>query len=263
MAAQNAESHLKTLRAAIESDTRILVGLQKKLRMDRMPSRIECFDISSTAGKTAVAGMVTFYKGRPEPSLYRRYIIKTADSKDDYACMLEVLSRRYKKSETAQPLPDILMVDGGKGQLNIAASVISSLGLEKQILLLSIAKKDEKKGEVQDKVYRLGQVNPINFGRQGEVLLLVQRIRDEAHRCAITFHRKRRDRKAMHSALDSIPGVGRKRKALLLKHFKSVEKIRAATRAELRAVPGINRTTAEAVEKALAYDAACRQQPGR
>lgn len=251
LASQNAESHLKALKASIETDTKLLVRLQKRLKMDRVPWRIECFDISNTSGQTAVAGMIVFDKGNPKPSLYRKFKIKTADPKDDYACMSEVLGRRYGKNEASIPYPDILMVDGGKGQLNIAVSVIASLRLEEKIQIISIAKKDEKRGEVQDKVYKPGQVNPIYFGREGDILLFLERIRDEAHRFAISFHRKRRHKRSMHSELDSVPGIGKKRKAMLLRHFKSLKKIRAATLEELRAVPGINRDVAENVKKAL------------
>ncbi|UCD89555.1 MAG: excinuclease ABC subunit UvrC [Desulfobacterales bacterium] len=251
MSSQNARSHLKALKASIETDTRMLMRLQKRLKTDRIPWRIECIDVSSMAGKDTVAGIVVFEKGNPNPSLYRKYNIKTANPKDDYACMSEVLKRRYGKKEKSKPYPDILMVDGGKGQLNIAVSVILSLQLEKDFQVISIAKKDEKKGERQDKVYRAGQVNSIHFEGKGDVLLFLERIRDEAHRFAISFHRKRRTHRMMHSALDSIPGIGKKRKAALLKHFKSMKKIRAATLEELNAVPGINRKVAENVNRAL------------
>ncbi len=261
MASQNAESHLKALKASIQSDTQLLVRLQKRLKMDRTPWRIECFDISTLSGKTAVAGMAVFEKGNPNPSLYRKYKIKTADPKDDYACMSEVLKRRYGKNEASKPFPDILMVDGGKGQLNIAVSVLGSLQLERSIQIISIAKKDEKRGEVQDKVYQPGRVNAINFGREGDLLLFLGRIRDEAHRFAISFHRKRRSQQSMHSALDSIPGIGKKRKVMLLKHFKSIKKIRAATLEELRAVPGLNRTVAENVKRALTDDPVFQYRP--
>ena len=253
MSSQNAKSHLKALKASIETDIHMLGRLQKRLKMDRIPWRIECFDVSNMAGKEAVAGMIVFEKGKPNPSLYRKYKIKTANPKDDYACMAEVLKRRYGKSEKSKPYPDILMVDGGKGQLNIAVSVITSLKLEKNFQMISIAKKDEKKGQRQDKVYRAGQMNPINLVGEGDVLHFLERVRDEAHRFAISFHRKRRSKRLMHSVLDSIPGVGKKRKAMLLKHFKSMKKIRAATLEELCAVPGFNRKVAENINRSL-YD---------
>ena len=139
------------------------------------------------------------------------------------------------------------MVDGGKGQLNIAVAVLKELGLDRNFQILSIAKKDEMKGETIDKIYKPGQVNPVNMGREGDLLLFLQRIRYEAHRFAITFHRRRRSVTFMRSALDTIPGIGQKRKKALLKHFKSIKKIRAATLEELSAVPGMNRSVAENV----------------
>lgn len=252
MASQNAESHLKALKASIQSDTQLLVRLQKRLKINRIPWRIECVDISSTAGKTAVAGIIVFEKGKPKPSLYRKYKIKTADPKDDYACMAEVLGRHFGKSEASKPFPDLLMVDGGKGQLNIAVSVLASLRPEEKFQIISIAKKDEKRGEVQDKIYKPGQMNSIKFGREGDILLFLEKIRNEAHRFAVSFHRTRRNKRSMYSALDSIPGIGKKRKAMLLRHFKSIKKIRAASLEELCALPGLSRNVAEKVKQSLA-----------
>jgi len=251
LASRNAENSLKEFRASAASDMEILIQLKKRLKMDKIPQRIECFDISSISGTEGVAGMVVFEKGKPNKSLYRKYSLKSVDAKDDYSCMAEVLKRRYGNGEKSKPYPDILMVDGGKGQLNIAVSVIESLKLEQTFQIISIAKKNESKGETQDKIYKPGQVNPVNMGRGGEPLLFLERIRDKSHGFAISFHRKRREKKFIRSALDSIPGVGKKRKVTLLTHFKSIEKIRTATLEELSALPGINRNVAESVKKAL------------
>ncbi len=135
--------------------------------------------------------------------------------------------------------------------MNIAVSVIKDLKLDSCFEVIGIAKKDEKRGEKEDKIYKPGRVNPINFGREGDLLLFLQRIRDEAHRFAITFHRKRRTRTFMKSVLDNIPGIGKRRKEILLKHFKSIKKIRAATPEELSAIPGISHNVARAVKLAL------------
>jgi excinuclease ABC subunit C len=221
------------------------------LKMDRIPWRIECFDNSSISGKDAVSGMVVFEKGKPNKSLYRKYRIETESAQDDCACMAEALQRRYGKGKTSEPYPDILMVDGGKGQLNTAFSVIQSLGLDKNIQLISIAKKNDKKGETEDKIYKAGQVNPVNFSREGDLLLLLERIRDEAHRFAISFHRKRRSKTLMYSSFEAIPGIGEKRKKMLLKHFKSIKRIRTATLEELSALPGISDKLAETIKKGL------------
>ncbi len=252
MACQNAKNSLRELITEVSKDTQLLIRLQQRLKMDRLPFRIECFDNSSISGKDAVSCMVVFEKGKPNKSLYRKYRLKTAIAKDDYACMAEVLNRRYgKKNKTSEPYPDILMVDGGKGQLNIAVSVLTSLELEKKIQLISIAKRIEEKGEIQDKIYKPGQVNPVYLGREGDLILFLERIRDEAHRFAISFHRHRRSKTLMHSSLDSIQGVGKKRKLILFKHFKSIKKIRAATPEELSALPGISHKIAEKIKNSL------------
>jgi len=251
LASRNAENSLKEFKASAATDMEILIHLRKRLKMDKTPERIECFDISSISGTEAVAGMVVFEKGKPNKSLYRKYRLKSVDAQDDYSCMAEVLKRRYGNSEKSKPYPDILMVDGGKGQLNIAVSVIKSLKLEQTFQIISIAKKNESKGETQDKIYKPGQVNPVNMGRGGKPLLFLERIRDKSHGFAISFHRKRRGKRFIRSALDSIPGVGKKRKATLLIHFKSIKKIRAARLEELSALPGINRNVAKSVKKAL------------
>jgi excinuclease ABC subunit C len=143
------------------------------------------------------------------------------------------------------------MVDGGKGQLNIAAAVIRELGLDEEFSIVGIAKKDEHKGEVRDKIFKPGRANPLSFGREGELLLFLQRVRDEAHRFAVSFHRQRRTHKSLQSALDTIAGVGPKRKAALLKRFKTIKNIQAADLDEILALPGFNRRVAEAVMEAL------------
>ena len=251
MAYQNAQNSLRELIADMSRDSQLFIRLQQRLKMDRTPFRIECFDNSSISGKDAVSCMVVFEKGKPNKSLYRKYKLQTAIAKDDYACMAEVLYRRYGKDKTSKPYPDILMVDGGKGQLNIAFSILTSLKLEKKIQLISIAKRNDKKGETQDKIYKPGQANPVNLGREGDLILFLERIRDEAHRFAISFHRKRRIKTLMHSSLDSIQGVGEKRKLILLKHFKSIKKIRAATLEELSALPGISHNLAKTIKNGL------------
>jgi len=250
-ASQNAENSLKAHKALIANDVDLLSRLQKQLRMDRIPWRIECFDISNILGTSAVAGMVVFEKGKPNKSSYRKYKLQGTGIPDDYAYMAEVLKRRFGKGEKSKPYPDMLMVDGGKGQLNVAGAVINSLKLEQNFQIISIAKKNEKKGESRDKIFKLGQTNPVNLGRKGDLLLFLQKIRDEAHHFAISFHRKHRRKTFVHSALDSIPGIGQKRKKTLLTHFKSIKKIRTATLEELSALPGFNQKTAENVKRTL------------
>jgi excinuclease ABC subunit C len=252
MAFQNAEKNLRELLAEVSKDTQLLTRLRQRLKMANIPWRIECFDNSSISGTDAVSGMVVFEKGKPNKSLYRKFRLETESARDDCACMAEVLRRRYAKGKASEPYPDILMVDGGKGQLNTAFSVIQSLGLDKHIQLISIAKKDDRKGETQDKVYKAGQVNPVNFSREGDLLLFLERIRDEAHRFAVSFHRRRRSKTLMQSSFDAIPGIGEKRKKMLLKHFNSIKKIQKASLEELSALPGISDKLAETIKKGLA-----------
>jgi excinuclease ABC subunit C len=251
LAAHNAENELKNVIASHSAEMDLLLRLQKKLKMNQLPERIECFDNSNISGTEPVAAMVVFENARAKKSLYRRYRIKTVDGHDDYAYMDEVLKRRFGKGDESKPYPDLLMVDGGKGQLNIALAVIRDLGLEREFDIIGIAKKDEKKGETRDKIFKPGRANPLGFGREGELLLFLQRIRDEAHRFAISFHRSRRGKISLQSALDTIPGVGQKRKATLLKHFKTIKNIRAAGLDEIRSLPGFNRRTAESVIETL------------
>lgn len=255
MAAQNAENELTDRIAARIAEREMLGRLQKRLHLNRLPSHIECFDNSTISGASPVAGMVVFEAGKPKKSSYRRYAIKTVAAPyapDDYAYMVEILKRRLGKGAQSEPFPDLLMVDGGKGQLNIALSVLRELGLADRFDVIGIAKKDEKREESDDKIYKPGRANPISFGREGDLLLFLQRVRDEAHRFAISFHRKRRTKNAMGSALDAIPGIGAKRKKILLRHFGSIKKIRAATLEELSELPGMNRKAAEAIKSRLA-----------
>jgi excinuclease ABC subunit C len=251
MAERNAENELKNLRASRSAEMGLLIRLQKKLKMSRLPERIECFDNSNISGTEPVAAMVVFENARASKSLYRKYRIKTVLEHDDYAYMKEVLERRFGKGEDARPFPDLLMVDGGKGQLNIALAVIKDLNLAGEFEIVGIAKKDEAKGETRDKIFKPARANPLNFAREEDLLLFLQRIRDEAHRFAISFHRKRRQKKSLQSALDAVPGVGQKRKAVLLQHFKSIKRIRAAELEEIAALPGFNTKLAESVKKAL------------
>jgi excinuclease ABC subunit C len=251
LAIHNAENELENVIALHSAEFDLLLRLQKKLRMDDLPARIECVDNSNISGTEPVAAMVVFENGRAQKHLYRKYRIKTVSAHDDYAYMKEVLGRRFGKGDLSKPYPDLLMVDGGKGQLNIAVAVISDLGLEGKFGIVGIAKKDERKGEVRDKIFKPGRANPLSFGREGELLLFLQRVRDEAHRFAVTFHRRRRTKKSLQSALDAIAGVGPKRKATLLKHFKTIKNIRAADLDEIGTLPGFSRRAAEEVKKAL------------
>lgn len=251
MAVHNAENELKSIISSIASSADLLDRLQKKLGADKIPKRIECFDNSNISGKNPVSAMVVFENGKPLKSAYRKYKIKTVEEHNDYGYMAEVIRRRFGKNEDSKPYPDLLMVDGGKGHVRIVRDILNDLELDRHFDLIGIAKKDENKGEKEDKIYQPGRSNPVNFGREGDLLFFLQRIRDEAHRFAISFHRKQIRRKSVHSALDDIEGIGKKKKELLLKHFGSFKKIRAATHDELCALPGISHEIAENIKKTL------------
>ena len=243
---RNADEALREKMADASRRRAVLESLARKLRMDRPPQRIECFDNSSLFGQSAVAAMVVFENGRACPTHYRKFNLRSVAKPDDYAAMEEILTRRFA-NHPEWPLPDLLLVDGGKGQLNIALKVIGEMGREGAFAVAAIAKKEIERGEVQDKLFIPRRANPVSFAKSDEALLLLQRVRDEAHRFAISFHRQKRARKAFLSDLDGIPGIGKKRKSVLLRHYGRLRAIRAAALEELSALPGMNRSAAKAV----------------
>lgn len=214
--------------------TRLLKEIQQQLHLDRLPLRIECFDNSNTQGSDPVAGCVVFVKGKPSKKDYRKYNIKTVEGPDDYASMKEVVWRRYKRAvEENTPLPDLLITDGGKGQMSAVKEVVDDLGLN-----IPIA------GLAKDNRHRTNELlfgfPPQSIGlKQGTPLFnLLTRIQDEVHRYAITFHRDKRSKRQTASELDEIKGIGEKTKNALLKEFKSVKRLREATPQEWAAVVG-------------------------
>ncbi|WP_093690911.1 excinuclease ABC subunit UvrC [Sporolituus thermophilus] len=243
MAAGNAAAVLEEQAAKIQADADATAGavleLGEHLDLESPPERIECFDISHIQGAETVASMVVFEGGRPKKDEYRRYKLRTVEGKpDDFKSMQEVVGRRYRDADQG-PLPDLIIIDGGKGQLNAALEVIRSLGLH-DIPVVGLAKEFEH-------IFREGESDPVILPRHSQALYLVQRIRDEAHRFAITYHRKLRAKRNMVSVLDHIPGIGAKRRKALWDHFGSLAKIKAAAVDELAAVPGMTRPAAEAV----------------
>ena len=239
MATQNAAKTASEKLAARRTRADMLKRLQKRLDLQRLPRRIECFDNSNLGGSQAVAGMVVFIDGQAHKADYRQFKIRSVRMPDDYGAMFEILSRRFKH-HPEWPLPDLLLVDGGKGQLNVARAVLEALGLTSAFEVAAIAKRDERKGEVHDKIYRPSRANPVNLERDEALRLYLERIRDEAHRFAIQFHRRRRRRAATASILDAIPDIGPRRRRALLRAFGSIEKIRAATPEALSALPEMN-----------------------
>ena len=251
MAVENA---LKTLRESIlakATNLEMLGRLQKRLKMDRIPARIECFDNSNIGGRLPVSAMSVFEMGLPRPEASRRYRIRLKGKPDDYAYMTEVLTRRFGKCDEAMPWPDLLMLDGGKGQLNVALAVLDSLKLTGRFAVAAIAKKDERVGETLDKIYVPARSNPIQFGKEMDLLLFLQRIRDEAHRLAVTYQRQRRRVHGLASALDEVPGVGPRRKAQLMKKFGSIANIKATPVDELSTLSGISKKLAQTIKQTL------------
>jgi excinuclease ABC subunit C len=262
MATENAMETLKSLRAQWEADTnrqtQALTELQQAFGLAEAPNRIECYDISNTQGTASVGSMVVFEQGVPAKGLYRRFNIKTVVGPDDFASMEEVLVRRFRRWEAAQSaqklekkpdpsfamLPDVLIVDGGKGQLGRAVKVLDEFGLTGKIVVAGLVKQEEE-------LFLPGQEAPIILERHSQGLYLVQRVRDEAHRFAITAHRKRRTKIGLASTLDSIPGVGPKRRKALLSRFGSLDAIRSASIEELAEVPGVTLQLAQAVKSQL------------
>jgi len=230
----------------------LLERIQSSLHLNRLPLSIECFDISNTQGATAVASMVKFENAAPAKDGYKRFKIKNVKGPNDYASMHEVLSRRLARAgEEGWEMPDLILIDGGKGQLNIVRNVLSEIGHVDKVDLASIAKgRDEGEG---DKLYIYGRKNPIIFSKNSEALFLLMRIRDEAHRFAITYHKKLRGKKALISELDGVPGIGAKRRKALIKHFGSVSKIKNGTVDEIASVEGLNKKLAESLKKHLSH----------
>lgn len=219
-------------------------ALQKDLRLEKVPRRIEAFDISNIAGQDAVASMVVFENGKPKKSEYRKYKIKTVEGIDDFGMMAEVVERRYSRVlGERKNLPDLILVDGGKGQLSAALGVLSKLSVSDQPIV-GLAKRLEE-------IYIPGVIDPQTLPKSSSSLRLLQRVRNEAHRFAVTYHRTLRGKRTIMSVLDTIPGIGEKRRRALLKAFKSVDGIRNATLEEISRVQGMNLKVAEKVVKVL------------
>ncbi len=236
MARKNSEQAVAERVRKKESWQEISNALQAALRLKKAPERIECFDISNISGRQAVGALVSFNNGTKDKSGYRHYRIKTVSGPDDYGMMAEVLERRLRRGLAEDNLPELLMVDGGKGQLNVAVRILDELEAAGRVELVGIAKEKKDEGE---KLYRPGRKNPVILPRNSPVLLFLMRVRDESHRYGITFHRNWRRRDNLSSELDKIPGVGKGRRQMLLQHLGSFKRISEADVAGLSKVPGI------------------------
>ncbi len=231
----------------------ILDDLQELLSLEYYPRRIECFDISNIQGTRAVASGVAFIDGEPAKAQYRKFRIRTVEGADDYAMMREVLERRISRGMKEGDLPDLLIVDGGRGQLNVACDVISRLGAE-NMEVVGIAKVREDTGRKvrgQERIYLRNVAEPLLLDGHSQALYLLERVRDEAHRFANTYHRQLRNQAIGESKLDGVPGIGNVLKRRLLQEFGSLERLRRADVDAIAAVPGMSRRRAQALKDAL------------
>jgi excinuclease ABC subunit C len=263
LAAENAAETLQSLQARWQAEkhrqTEALAELQTALNLQSPPNRIECYDISNTQGTSAVGSMVVFEQGVPSKKYYRRFNIRSVTGPDDFASMEEVLQRRFNRWQSAhemgdQPgkkpdpsfsmLPDLLIVDGGKGQLSRAVAVLEKYNLMDQVPVAGLAKQNEE-------LFIPGQSQGIILPNGSQGLFLIQRVRDEAHRFAISGHRKRRTKSGLASRLDTIAGVGPARRKALLGKFGSIQNIQAASVDELSSIPGISENLAHQIKNQL------------
>ena len=213
---------------------RILSQMQKDLRLTKLPHHIECFDNSNFQGKYPVSAIVVFRDAKPSKKDYRHFNVKTVEGPNDFATMEEAVYRRYKRMlEEEQPLPQLIIIDGGKGQLSSAMTSLKKLGIERQVTVIGIAKRLEE-------LYYPGDSFPLYLDKKSETLKVIQQLRDEAHRFGITFHRKKRDQGTLKTELEGIPGIGKTTADKLLRHFKSVKRIKEAEEQELATV--LNKT---------------------
>jgi len=257
MARENAAQGFRERQDAGRQRERMSEELQRKLHLRNAPKRIECFDISNIQGRLAVGSMVTFDEGEPDKNRYRRFRIKTVVGADDFGMMYEVLHRRFSRAKENGDFPDLLVVDGGKGQLNVALQVLAELQIT-EVDVAGLAKdrvaRSPRSPQIEhseERVFLPHRKNPVVLRRNSNALFLLQRVRDEAHRFAITFHRQLRSKERLSSVLDSIVGVGPTRRKQLLKHFGSLQRVRAASIEQLAAAPGVSIALATQIREAL------------
>lgn len=222
-----------------QKQTRLMKELQQKLQLEKMPYRIECFDNSNISGSDAVAGCVVFKAMKPSKKDYRKYIIKTVEGPDDYASMQEVVRRRYSRmmEETPEDLPDLIITDGGLGQMNVVRAVVEG-ELKLQIPIAGLAKDDRHR---TNELLFGNPAQTIGLDVKSELFHALTRIQDEVHRYAITFHRDKRSKHALHSALDDVKGIGPKTRELLIRHFKSVKRVQTSDIQELTLIIGASK----------------------
>ncbi|MCC7386741.1 MAG: excinuclease ABC subunit UvrC [Deltaproteobacteria bacterium] len=255
LAQENATHAFFEKRQKSGANRAVLEGLKAKLQLTRLPVRIECYDISNLQGRMIVGARVAFEEAVPLKAGYRRYRIRSRSEQDDFAAMYEVILRRMQRGKEEGDLPDLVVIDGGKGQLNAARAAIKDVGIE-GLDLIALAKSrllDEEEGDdaspqrSPERIFLPGAKEPIVLKQSSPEVFLLARIRDEAHRFAITFHRSLRQRANLRSTLEEIPGVGAVRRRALLKHLGSLKRVRAASLSDLEAVPGVGRHAAQLI----------------
>jgi excinuclease ABC subunit C len=258
MARENARQTFAQHREVAAEGARQVAELQRRLHMRNPPRRIECVDIATFQGRESVGAVVAFVDGQPYKDGYRRYRLRTVVGTDDFASVAEVLGRRFRPGERRDPLPDLLVIDGGPGQLAAARAALAEVGLE-TLPVVGLAKervtRDATAHDVArrpERIFVPNRKNPVVLRTNSTALFLLQRARDEAHRFANTYHRRLRDRARLRSPLDDVPGIGPRRRRDLLRHFGSLRRLREATAEELMAVPGITQEIAARVKEVLA-----------
>ncbi len=246
MASDNASQSLREHLMSRRSKEKILRRLQEELGLVNLPRRIEAFDISTIQGTESAASLVSFENNMPDKRNYKKFKIRTVEGQDDFASMAEVIRRRYAKAKEEGERPDLILIDGGKGQLNAALEALREVGMEgSDVIGLAKARTGEEGSEKEfERVFLPGVEEPVILDPTSATTHLVARVRDEAHRFAITYHRKLREKRAIHSELDDIPGIGEVRKKALLRHFGSVEKLKQASAEELASVAGMSKKAA-------------------
>ena len=246
LAAENAWAAFQRHRAK-PIDGKPLEDLQARLHLAARPCRLECLDISTLQGSQSVGSLVVFTDGEPEKSSYRRFRIRGVAGQDDYAMLREVVQRHYGKEE--QALPDLLVVDGGRGQLQVVLQALAELG-RMPTAVVALAKAGRAGGEeVPDRLFLPGRKNPRMLPANSPGWLLLLHLRDEAHRFAISYHRQRARKEMLASALETVPGIGPARRKALLRHFSDLEAMKKATTEELAKLPGFNRPAAERLKE--------------
>lgn len=254
MARRNAEEAYRERGSRREARQQVLQDIAHRLQLRTLPQRIECFDVSNVQGRFSVASMAVVSDGEADKAAYRHFRIRTVTGSDDYASLYEVLKRRLTRGLEEEVLPDMILIDGGKGQLSVLSAVLDELALSDRIEAVGMAKsrvRSNVRGKVversEERFFLPGRKNPVVLRQGSPALFMLERLRDEAHRFAITHHRKLRRQSTLHSALEDIPGVGAQRRKALLRYFGSLKKIKQASQKQLQEMPGLPKNLAERI----------------